>query len=126
MAKVKKFSAKNVALGGCRSLDADCGLTVEDVRVHVSDERIKTSGGWYKERPYAMDCTAKIGSIACEECGLRQVGTIQDLEVEFELRRSTQEVYRSGLTQLQIVMAALPNQLADALFCQRESGAGEG
>jgi len=126
MAKVKKFSAKNVALGGCRSLEVDCGLTVEDVRVNVSDERIKTDGGWNKEEPWVMDCTAKIGSIACDACGLRQVGTIQDLEVEFELRRSTQDVYRSGLTHLQIVMAALPNQLADALFCQRAPGAGEG
>jgi len=115
MAEVESFSAKQVELHGCAPLAADCGLVAEDVQVKLGEEKFSwDTGRWMTA------CKAKIGSIACETCGLRQMGVVQDVQASFEMERDLDDPAEANRPRMLSAMTALPQNLARVLFCQSE------
>ena len=116
MAEVRNFSADSVALGGCHPLEQDCGLTARDVEVRIGTEEYVIYSETWK-----IECRAKVGSIACETCGLQRIGTVRNIDVDFLADKTVTQTCDPLQPKMLIVMNSLPSQLAKVMFCQRET-----
>jgi len=116
MAQLQYFSAESVALQGCEPLGGDCGLVAQDVEVRIGSEEFRPEYDLWM-----LECRAKVGSIACEECGLRRLGKVRDIGVEFTVQRTTRARGDSAQPLILSIMEELPDGLATVMFCQKKS-----
>lgn len=98
-----------------------CGLVAENVEVQIGEEELLSRHPDTHVVTYATPCSAKIRSLACDICRLRELGDMTGIEVGFSVERTGANMHALQPSLIRAVKRAMPSKLAAELDCDKEN-----